>query len=116
MTESVKSAQQNAPAESNHMNIMERLEAFKDENPNAKYYFVSTEIEAAEILIAMAAALKLASQDLNDDDSIETMKEYARIYRAKTFQGKALEYLMTLSKADKLSIFGMELAVKRTLN
>lgn len=70
---------------------------------------ITTEAEAAEILLAMAAALKIAGRSLPRTERSDqaTLKHYAQIYRRNVAQRKALDYLRTLDAADKLEIYGL---------
>ena len=89
--------------------ILERLERYAAENPDATEYRLDTEIEAQQLLIAMAAALKLMSKDIEDRKDRQVLTNYANTYRQKVIHGKALEYIRELSEEDQLTIHGMKI-------
>lgn len=95
-------------------NIMERLEIYKEQNPTAIDYWIETEIEAANLLVAMAACLDLLIAD-PDYKKIDTtsLKDYSRTYKATVRQGKALIYLRELADSDSIAVHGMRIRARR---
>ena len=93
--------------------ILERIETYAEENPTATDYWIDTELEAASLLLAMAASLKHAEADIVDRISIETLRKYANTYRAHVQQGKALYYLRTLTKEDEITLHGLVIRANR---
>jgi len=95
-------------------NILERMELYKEENPTAVEYWIETEIEAAQLLIAMAATLDVLSNDVSYDKiGAEHLKDYARTYKATVRQGKAINYLRNLADTDAIAIHGMRIMARR---
>lgn len=95
---------------------IERLELYSEEHPDCKDYWVDTEIEAAGILLSMAASLKQMEDAVNhDDEGIKTLRKYANDYRQAVAQGKALNYFRTISDDDALTIFGMRIRARRII-
>ena len=95
-------------------NIMERLELHKEENPTAMEYWIETELEAAELLTAMAASLQLLRKDPNPEiANSEVLADYARLYRRTVAQGKAINYLRNLTDSDAISVHGMRIRARR---
>lgn len=102
------------PGNTTPSNILERLEQFKEDNPTAMEYWIETEIEAAQLLIAMAASLKTLASDIkNDPAGVETFQNYARLYRRTVAQGKAINYLRNLTDTDSIAICGMRIRARR---
>ena len=95
-------------------NIMERLEIYKEENPTAIDYWIETEIEAAMLLVAMAASLDLLISDPDFDKiAAEDLKKYSRIYKKTVRQGKAIHYLRELEDSDSIAVWGMRIRARR---
>jgi hypothetical protein len=95
--------------------IIERIEAWANDHPEAVDYWIDTEIEAASLLLAMAASLKHAEQDIADRISIETLRRYANTYRQHVQQGKALYYLRKLCEGDEdlITLHGLTIRASR---
>ncbi len=95
-------------------NILERLEIYKEEHPTAVDYWIETELEAASLLIAMAASLDTLAKDIDYDKiGAEALKDYARTYKATCLQGKAIAYLRNLADKDSIAICGMRIRARR---
>jgi len=102
------------PTEAQH--ILERLEQWREDNPEASVYVLADEQEAADLLLAMAATMKLVAKDLGHDKaSRDTIQGYAKIYRKAVMQGKALEYFRTLTEEDELSLYGVKITAPRII-
>jgi hypothetical protein len=95
-------------------NIMDRLELYKEENPTAVDYWIETELEAANLLIAMAACLDVLMADPDYDKfGVEDLKTFSRTYKATVRQGKAIAYLRELADADSIAVHGMRIRARR---
>lgn len=117
MTESVPSA---PPSDSSGpagerpepANIIERIEQYAAEHPEATEYRITTEAEAAQILLAIAAVLKHLRRDVhNDREGRAKLKKIGQEYRLAVAQGKALEYIFSMTEEDQLEIRGLVLVV-----
>ena len=73
MTESVTPVPTDESSEvvsTTHLNILDRIEVYAAENPAATEYWIRDEAIAAELLIALAASLKLAIAEIKDDPAL----------------------------------------------
>ena len=114
MTDSAETALSDESKNPGKETIIDQLERFAEENPGTETYWVDTEFEAAQILLAMAASLKLCETDItNDEAGLKKIREYANTYRQKCAQGKALNYLRTIDQSDELQIFGLTIKARR---
>lgn len=90
--------------------VLERLEQWAEDNPAATEYVVGTEFEAASILVAMAATLKVAKAAIMESTgaSEETLNRYARRYRQAAGTGTALRYLREIDgdEENQIELFG----------
>lgn len=117
MVDSAINASRNESIEADGLSIIERIEQFAEENPKAKQYWIDSELEAAEILVAMAASLKLLLNDENnDEEGRKTLNHYASEYRRNVAQGKALQYFRSLSDRDALEIYGLRILAKSLIH
>ena len=92
-------------------NILDKLQRLANEDPTLEAYHITTEIEAQELLLAMAAMLKVMAKDVKVEIDRRVLKDYANQYRAATIQGKAMEYLRELDADDELELFGLKITV-----
>ena len=93
--------------------ILQTLERYAEEHPEAKEYWIETEIDAAYLLLAMAASLKHLENDVTKDkDGIKTLRHYGHTYRQVVQKGNAIQYLHDLTEADALSIYGLRIRSK----
>lgn len=103
------------PPSSGH--VLERMESFSEAlqdqgAPESEFVWeLKTEEEAAEILLAMAAALALVVRDpdYRDKHGRRTVKDFCRLYRRNVSQRTALSYIRTLDVTDELSIYGLKI-------
>jgi hypothetical protein len=102
------------PGNTTPTNILERMEQYKEDNPTAIEYWIEDEIEAAQLLVAMAATLDLLINDVTYDKiGSDHLKEYSRTYKATVRQGKAISYLRNLADSDSIAIHGMRILARR---
>ena len=118
MTDSATTASPNAlkprMTTESQTELLNRIEQYKDDHPESIEYWIETEIEAACLLIAMAASLKHLEVDVNNDkDRIKTLRHYAHTYRQVVQKGTAINYLHDLTDEDALSIYGMRIRARR---
>lgn len=88
-------------------NILDRLQRLAVNDPDLTEYQLTTELEAQELLIAMAAMLKVMRKDVVGKKDKQLLNDYACQYRAAVIQGRALEYFRTLNAGDQLALFGL---------
>ncbi len=119
MTDSAMNASPaDSPAPDNTIprNILERMEAYKEQHPTAFEYWIEDEIEAAQLLVAMAATLDTLINDVNYDKiGSDHLKEYSRTYKSTVRQGKAISYLRNLADTDAIAIHGMRIMARRII-
>lgn len=117
MTDSATSASPGGskpPDNTTPSNILERLESYKDDHPTAVDYWIETEMEAAQLLIAMAASLDSLAKDL-EYDKVDAghLTKFSRQYKAIVCQGKAINYLRNISDQEAIAICGMRIRARR---
>lgn len=89
------------------------IEAHAAAFPNATYYEITSELEAAQILLSMAAMIKQTAKSIRNPADKNTYREVASRYRAAVNQGKALQTFANMSEADQLELYGLKLVAKR---
>lgn len=94
-------------------NILERLELISLEQPEQTEYLVTTEIEAQEILTAMAASLTMIASGMDKGPDRQVITDYAAQYRLAVVRASGLELLRELAgnPDDELVIYGLKLTV-----
>ena len=99
--------------------VLERLEAWVEDNPTASVYWIDTEYEAAQILVAMAAALKVAGDSIEDRTGADkaVLQRFARRYRQAASTGRALQFLREIDgdPENQLELYGVQLRAARIL-
>jgi hypothetical protein len=90
-------------------NVLDRLQRLAVENPDLVEYQLTTELEAQELLIAMAAMLKVMIKDIHQAGDKRTIQDYANEYRLAVIQGKAFEYIHELNPDDEFELFGLKI-------
>ena len=100
-----------SPHASPDLNIMERLEMYSLENPSRTEYQVTTELEAQEILTAMAASLTMIASDMAKGADRNVMQDFAASYRLAVVRKDALQLFRDIAGVDDLVIFGLKLTV-----
>lgn len=113
MTESVMSASPGESRAPDPKHILERLEEYAEANPNATSYTLRTEEEAAMLLLAIAAVVKLVARDVDHAKDRRTIQDYARTYRQVSISGRAMDYIRELSDEDSLEIYGLTIETAR---
>lgn len=98
-----------SPQPSEREHILDRLQRLAVENPQLEEYQLTTEIEAQQLLLAMAAMLKELRKDVKHAEDREEIGQYARDYRLAVQEGRALEYLHGLNPDDELELFGLKI-------
>lgn len=98
-----------SPPPSANEHILDRLQRLAVENPDLAEYQLTTELEAQELLTAMAAMLKVMIKDVDHPDDKRQLKDYANEYRHAVIQGNALNYLHKLNPEDELELFGLKI-------
>ena len=100
-----------SPSASPDLNIMERLEMYSLEHPQRTEYQVTTELEAQEILTAMAASLTMIASDMAEGPERRVMNDYAATYRLAVIRADALQLFRDIAGKDDLVIYGLTLTV-----
>ena len=91
--------------------ILERLEDYAEEHPEATEYRISSELEAEQILLAMAATIKHTSSSIRNKMDKSLYLEIANKYRVAVIGGKALETFRAMTEEDQLELYGLKLTV-----
>lgn len=97
--------------ESTKPNILQRLEAYAEENPLATEYQLTDELEAEELLGAMAVMLRSMAEDVKHKADAKVLHDYARTYHQQVKHRTALNYIRGLTEDDELVFCGMKLVV-----
>lgn len=80
------------------------------EHPSRTEYQITTELEAQEILTAMAASLTMIASDMVNPDR-QVMLDFAATYRLAVVRKDALQLFRDIAGVDDLVIFGLKLTV-----
>ncbi len=100
-----------SPSASPDLNIMERLELYSLEHPSRTEYLVTTELEAQEILTAMAASLTMIASGMEKGPDRQVMLDFAAQYRLAVVRKDALQLFRDIAGKDDLVIYGLTLTV-----
>lgn len=98
--------------------ILERLEALADQyaeecKPKPWLYVIKDEEEAEQLLVAMAAVIKITVQDVHNALDRRTYLDVAAGYRKAVLQGKALQCFREMTEDDQLELWGLTLTAGR---
>ena len=89
------------------------IEAHAAAFPDATIYEITTELEAAQILLSMAAMIKRTAKDVANKMDRNTYLETASAYRRAVNRGKALSTFANMTEADQLELYGLKLVARR---
>jgi hypothetical protein len=92
-------------------NVIERLEQYSQDHPEATTYQVTTELEAEELLGAMAVSLSSLANEVKDERDRGELLKYGKLYHQAVVQHRALDYNRGLTAEDELVIYGLKLQV-----
>lgn len=109
MADTVKSASNETSNNQNH--ILNRLEQYAEENPEKREYRITSELEAEQLLLAMAAILRSQARGMDDLKDARVLTQYAHIYKQKVQRNMAMEYIRELGEEESLYLFGLKLTV-----
>lgn len=103
-------------ARSDH--VLERLEALAEQyddecKPKPWIYIITDAEEASQILLAMAAVIKITSKDVRNAMDKATYLEVAADYRKAVVRGEALQTFRNMTEEDQLELYGLTLTVPR---
>jgi hypothetical protein len=107
MADTVKPALKPTSSEPGH--ILERLEQFAADNPMESEYRITSELEAEQLLIAIAAVVKNNAEGIDDPKAAQKLRNIAHLYKQKVQRNQALEYLRELSDEVQLEIYGLKI-------
>lgn len=102
-------------AETKQVTIVDQIKAYSEENPLATSFYLETERQAKEILLSMAATLKLVSKDVKNPVELAAIVDCANKYRKAVIHDKALELFRSMTDEDRLEMFGLKLEVRRII-
>lgn len=94
---------------------VEAIEAYSVAFPDATYYEIKTELEAAQILLTMAAMIKHTQHSITSQDDRNAYRAVANSYRAAVNQGRALATFANMTEEDQLELYGLKLVARRRL-
>lgn len=89
--------------------LADRISAWALEHPEATEYCLNEEIEARELLITIAAAIKLMTRDMPKGIRKDLAIRYRRDMCAAAAQARALEYIRGLD--EPLEFLGLTITV-----
>ncbi len=98
----------------NTVEILSRIEEYALDNPDATEYWIETEIEAEQILLAMASVIKLQIKNtptLSSHDKA-MMRNIARKYKVAVREAKAGQLFRDMTEDDQLELRGLRLRVR----
>lgn len=99
--------------------LTERIYHHSVQNPEAEFYYLEDEAEAAELLLEMAATMKVMARDVHVKEDRQHITNLASQYRHAVQHGQALATIRAMNDPDndteQLEIFGLKLAVRRIL-
>ena len=89
--------------------ILERIEQYAEDHPDATEYIIHDELEAEQLLLAMAATIKLTAKSVRNAMDKTLYLEIANKYRKAVIQQKALETFRAMTEDDQLELHGLKL-------
>ena len=91
--------------------LVERLVAWAKENPTAEEYCLGDELEARQLLVIIAAHLKvtLAGTESVGVEERNKVNGIMRDMRAACAQARAMEYIAELNITDQLEFIGLRI-------
>ena len=98
--------------------VIERMAAYREQNPEATEYSLSDETEAGQLLQMMADQIRAAMQlreHRRDRRRLNEMRQTEHAMRRAFAEGRALHYIQSLAHDDELEIYGMKLVVPAVL-
>ncbi len=93
-------------------NIIERIEKWIAEHPEATEYWIETETEAEQILLAMAAVIRLSAKGVGDRNAKRMMRDQANQYVQAVQNNAALELFRNMTEADQLELYEVRLRAR----
>lgn len=93
--------------------ILDKIQGYSLMNPDATFYEVQSELEAAQLLLAMAAMIKETKNAVKNKFDRATYEQVARDYRAAVQQGRALQKFRDMTEEDQLELYGLKLVARR---
>lgn len=111
MTESATTASPGGSRKAERLNVIQRLEAYAEDHPEATTYSITSEWEAEEILGAMALSLAALANDVKDKTDRAELTKYGKQYHLAVVERRALEFIRELTDDDELVIYGLKLQV-----
>ncbi len=93
--------------------ILDKIEGYSLMNPEATFYVVESELEAAQLLLAMAAMIRLTAKDVTSKLDRAQYLKVAREYRKAVIDGQALNKFRDMTEADQLELYGLKLVAMR---
>lgn len=115
MTDSARTVSPGALKRQGPQRILEQIEAYADEHPEAEEFLLEGEEQAAQVLIAMAGTMKVIQADLEPGVDRQTVKDICQSYRQAVVKGKATELFRSMTEEDQLEIYGLRLRMRRVL-
>lgn len=85
-------------------------------NPDATFYEVQSELEAAQLLLAMAAMIKHTMKSVKSKLDRDQYKQVARDYRKAVNQGRALQKFRDMTEDDQLELYGLKLVARKVFD
>ena len=92
--------------------IIDEIEEYSIEHPDATEYVVETELVAAQILLAMAAMIKLTARTIQSQHDRSIYVATARKYRLAVQHGNAKQLFRDMTEEDQLELHGLKLVVR----
>ncbi len=91
--------------------IHERMMNYRNAHPDHEWYAITNELEAAEMLLVIAASLKATGYNLGNVADTAAVKDSARRYRRAAANGMAMAVLKEISPDHSpLEFYGLKIA------
>jgi hypothetical protein len=101
------------PSRARSDHVLERIEQWAEENPEATEYILTGEDEAAQVLLAIAATIKLTARGIENQRDKALYMAHARRFRQRVVKGEALECFREMTEDDQLELYGKVLVAPR---
>lgn len=119
MTDSATSVSRSASSgqsEPRMPRILQQIEEYADEHPEAQAYYLSTEDDARDLLVAIMSTLRITMQNSTlSRQEKEEIGRHAMSYHEAIQSGECLNFVRLLTEDDELAIYGLTLKVSPVL-
>lgn len=95
--------------------VLETMELWAAEHPMATEYVLTSELQAEQLLLAMAAVIAHTSKDIRNAMDKRMYLDIASQYRKAVIDQSALQLFQEMTEEDQLELYGLKITVRTIL-